>query len=176
MRGTDRLLVVLHGVNLNLLGQRPTAHYGTVTLAGLEELIADRVHGHGWRCVCHQTNHEGEFVELVQRYRGATAVLVNPGAWTHYSYAIRDALELVAGPVAEVHLSDVTTRETWRQVSVIADVAAVRVWGKGPDGYLDAVDRLVAMVAGRGHPEPGARGGTAGPVNEGDDDHELGHV
>jgi len=140
------LLVLLHGVNLDLLGERPAQHYGTVTLLDLEMLVREEADAHGWDCACHQTNHEGDFVELVHRYRQATALLVNPGAWTHYSYAIRDALELVSGPVAEVHLSNVAAREPWRRVSVVADVATVRVAGKGAQGYVEAVRALVALV------------------------------
>jgi 3-dehydroquinate dehydratase II len=140
------LLVLLHGVNLDLLGERPAEHYGTVSLLDLETLVREEAAAHGWDCACHQTNHEGDFVELVHRYRRATAFVVNPGAWTHYSYAIRDALELVSGPVAEVHLSDVATREPWRRVSVVADVAALRVAGKGAQGYVEAVRALVALV------------------------------
>jgi 3-dehydroquinate dehydratase II len=151
------LLVLLHGVNLNLLGERPVEHYGTVTLADLEAMVAFESGALGCECVAFQTNHEGEFVELVHRHRGADAMVVNPGAWTHYSYAIHDALELVHGPVAEVHLSDVEHREAWRRVSVIADVAAVRVSGKGPSGYVEAVRRVVqeALRLKQGH-QPGA--------------------
>ena len=144
--GSTPLLVLLHGVNLDLLGERPAQHYGTVSLVDLEALVREEAAAHGWGCACHQTNHEGDFVELVHRYRRATALLVNPGAWTHYSYAIRDALELVSGPVAEVHLSDVAAREPWRRVSVVADVAAVRVAGMGAQGYVEAVRALVALV------------------------------
>jgi 3-dehydroquinate dehydratase II len=137
------LLVVLHGVNLDLLGERPAAHYGTVTLWQLEQAIEETAAGLGWRVVCHQTNHEGEFVELVHRYRReAEGMIVNPGAWTHYSYAIHDALEVVRAPVAEVHLSDVATREAWRRVSVVTDVAAFTISGRGPEGYGDAVRQL----------------------------------
>lgn len=143
------LLVVLHGVNLNLLGERPAVHYGTITLPELEDVVRQEAGAWGWQALCFQTNHEGEFVELVQRFRTADAFLVNPGAWTHYSYAIRDALEMVQGPVAEVHLSAVEQREPWRRVSVLEDVAAVRVSGKGPAGYVEAVRRLVGLVAGK---------------------------
>lgn len=143
------LLVVLHGVNLNLLGERPSRHYGTLTLAELEALVRRKAEAAGFECVCRQTNHEGEFVELIHEYRrSASAVLVNPGAWTHYSYAIRDALEVVEAPVAEVHLSDVSAREEWRRFSVIRDVCAFTLSGLGPEGYLQAVDRL-AELAGR---------------------------
>jgi 3-dehydroquinate dehydratase-2 len=98
--------------------------------------------------VCLQTNHEGCFIEYLHKHRRADALLVNPGAWTHYSYAIRDALELVHCPVAEVHLSDITAREEWRRHSVISSVATFTVAGKGPQGYIDAVRRLVE-IAGR---------------------------
>jgi 3-dehydroquinate dehydratase-2 len=139
------LLVVLHGVNLDLLGERPAAHYGTITLPELEALVRREAVAFGWDCRCHQTNHEGEYVELAHGYRGAAGMIVNPGAWTHYSWAIHDALELVRCPIVEVHLSDVARREAWRQVSVVADVAAHRVAGKGAEGYQEAVRWLVEM-------------------------------
>ena len=139
------LLVMLHGANLDLLGERPVEHYGTITLADLEQAVQAEAEKAGWRCQCHQTNHEGDFIELVHRFRHAEALLVNPGAWTHYSYAIRDALELATAPVAEVHLSDVSHREEWRRHSVISDVVAFTVSGRGPDGYLDAARRLIDM-------------------------------
>jgi len=148
-RETPALLVVLHGVNLNMLGVRPAAHYGTITLLELEDVVRQEAGAWGWSTLCFQTNHEGEFVELAQRFRTADALLVNPGAWTHYSYAIRDALEMAQGPVAEVHLSAVEQREPWRQVSVLADVASVRVSGKGADGYREAVRRLVGLAGGK---------------------------
>lgn len=155
--GGRPLLALLHGVNLGLLGERPAVHYGTVTLAELEDLVADEAGRHGWDCACHQTDHEGIFVELVHRYRhDAAAMIVNPGAWTHYSYAIRDALELVRGPVAEVHLSSIERREEWRRVSVIADVAAVRVAGRGAEGYIQAVRDLVVLAARSGTTDGGS--------------------
>ena len=96
----------------------------------------------GWDCLCLQTNHEGCFIEYLHEHRRADAMIVNPGAWTHYSYAIRDALELVRCPIAEVHLSDITAREEWRRHSVISPVATFTISGKGPEGYLEAVRRL----------------------------------
>jgi 3-dehydroquinate dehydratase-2 len=146
-RGATRpTLVVLHGVNLDLLGERPVEHYGTITLTEIEKTVAATAAELGWECVCHQTNHEGAFVEFVHRYRRAAAMIVNPGAWTHYSYAIRDALELVSGLVAEVHLSNIDKREDWRRVSVIADVANLRVSGKGVEGYAEAVGELIRLA------------------------------
>lgn len=155
LRVTADTLVLLHGVNLNLLGERPVAHYGTITLAEIEKTVVAAVEERGWACACHQTNHEGEFVELIHGYRRAGAVIVNPGAWTHYSYAIRDALELMSGPVAEVHLSDIEHREEWRRVSVIADVVSLRVAGRGVDGYVEAARELIRM-AGGGRTDPAA--------------------
>ncbi len=140
-------LVVLHGPNLDLLGERPVEHYGTITLPALERLITDEVERLGWECLCLQTNHEGTYIECIHEYRNEGALIVNPGAWTHYSYAIRDALELTTCPIAEVHLSDVARREEWRQQSVIAPVVSFTVGGKGPDGYLEAVRRLIGMVS-----------------------------
>jgi 3-dehydroquinate dehydratase II len=147
------LLVVLHGANLDLLGERSATHYGTITLRGIEDLVTAEADSHGWECVCFQTNHEGNFIEYLHEFRHAGALVVNPGAWTHYSYAIRDALEIVAAPVAEVHLSDISTREEWRRRSVISEVVAFTIKGKGPDGYVEAVRRLVAMA-----PESSDRG------------------
>lgn len=146
MNDLPKRIVVLHGANLNLLGERPAAHYGSITLPELEQLITDEAERLGWRCLCLQTNHEGVFIEYVHEYRGEGALLVNPGAWTHYSYAIRDALELVSCPLAEVHLSDITAREKWRRTSVISPVASFTIAGKGPEGYLEAVRRLVALA------------------------------
>jgi 3-dehydroquinate dehydratase-2 len=142
-------LVVLHGANLDLLGERPSAHYGTITLRVLEEMVVREAEQLGWTCTCRQTNHEGKFIEHVHEHRHAGALLVNPGAWTHYSYAIRDALEIVTCPIAEVHLSDVTTREEWRRHSVMSPVASFTIAGKGPEGYLEAVGRLVTMANAR---------------------------
>lgn len=143
---SDRL-VVLHGANLDMLGERPLEHYGSISLRTLEELVSEEARRLGWRCLCLHTNHEGSYIELLHKHRHEAALLVNPGAWTHYSYAIRDALEIVRCPVAEVHLSDVTSREEWRRHSVISGVVKFTVSGKGSDGYLQAVRRLVDLVA-----------------------------
>jgi 3-dehydroquinate dehydratase II len=142
------LLVVLHGANLDLLGERPAVHYGTVTLAELEALVTAEAGRLGWDCLCLQTNYEGRYIEYLHEHRRAAALLVNPGAWTHYSYAIRDALELVRCPIAEVHLSDIHAREEFRRHSVVSDVASFTIAGKGPQGYLEAVQRLVEMAGG----------------------------
>jgi len=139
---------VMHGVNLDQLGRRDPTHYGTLTLEQLELRITDGARELELEVRFFQTNHEGEFVEHLHRLPGLTdAVVLNPGAWTHYSYAIRDALELTGLPAVEVHLSDVDAREPWRRQSVIAELCVARIAGKGPDGYRDALERLRAELS-----------------------------
>ncbi len=147
--GDMKVLWLLHGANLDMLGRRDPKLYGSETLTQLEQRVARHAERRGFTVLAHQTNFEGEFIELLHEVAvtGGDAVIVNPGAWTHYSYAIRDALELVRCPVGEVHLSAIGEREEWRRTSVIADLAAVRVAGRGVDGYLEAVDRLAELVA-----------------------------
>ena len=138
-------IVVLNGVNLDVLGRRDPELYGGLSLDELETRIYEWASRLGCHVRCRQTNSEGEFVEWCHDALDSTdGVIVNPGAWTHYSYAIRDALELVDVPVVEVHLSNVDEREEWRRHSVISDLAAKRVIGKGPDGYREALEFLVA--------------------------------
>jgi len=140
---------VMHGVNLDQLGRRDRSHYGTVTLTQLELQISEAAAELGLQTRFFQTNHEGEFVEHLHRLQGlADGILLNPGAWTHYSYAIRDALELTGLPAVEVHLSDVDAREPWRRESVIRELCIGRVAGRGPGGYRDALDRLRAEFSG----------------------------
>lgn len=142
MTGRDRV-AVLHGVNLDQLGRRPAQHYGDLTFEALERTIAGYAAELGLRVQFFQTNHEGEFVEELHRLDGtADGVVLNPGAWTHYSWAIRDALEVAALPAVEVHLSDVDAREPWRRTSVIRDLCIGTVAGKGPEGYRDALALL----------------------------------
>ena len=134
---------VMHGVNLDQLERRDPAQYGSVSLSELERRIADYAGDLGLETRFFQTNHEGEFVEHLHRLEGlADGVVLNPGAWSHYSYAIRDALELTALPAVEVHLSDISRREEWRRRSVIAELCLAQVAGKGPDGYREALQRL----------------------------------
>ena len=136
-------IYVLHGVNLDTLGRRDPTHYGVITLPELEGKIKEWGEALGLEVVCRQTNFEGEYVEwLHEALDGADGVIVNPGAWTHYSYAIRDALELLEVPVIEVHLSDIDAREEWRRLSVVRDVAAKTIMGKGPEGYREALEFL----------------------------------
>jgi 3-dehydroquinate dehydratase-2 len=133
-------VAVLNGVNLDVLGRRDPALYGLITLAELESQI------YSWskelECTtrCRQTNHEGQFVEWCHdALDWADGVILNPGAWTHYSYAIRDAVELFTTPVVEVHLSKIEEREEFRRHSVLADLATKRITGLGPDGYREAL-------------------------------------
>jgi 3-dehydroquinate dehydratase-2 len=133
-------VVVLNGVNLNALADRDSDLYGGVGLDDLETKIYAWGRELGCSVRCLQTNSEGQFIDWCHDARSwASGVIVNPGAWTHYSYAIRDALELFKVPVVEVHISDIEKREDWRRVSVIADVVTKRVIGKGPDGYREAL-------------------------------------
>jgi 3-dehydroquinate dehydratase-2 len=131
-------VLVLHGVNLNMFGQRDPAQYGRLTLAQIDERIAVLAAELGIRVECFQTNHEGAMVEKIhQAHRDKVdAVLINAGAWTHTSYAVADALAILRGPVVEVHMSHVHAREPFRHHSVIAPVACGQISGFGVDSYL----------------------------------------
>lgn len=132
---------VMHGVNLDQLGRRDPEHYGGLTLTELEVQISDAAAELGLKTRFFQTNHEGAFVEHLHGLSElADGIVLNPGAWTHYSYAIRDALELTGLPAVEVHLSDVDAREAWRRQSVISDLCVGRIAGKGPGGYREALE------------------------------------
>lgn len=139
---------VMHGVNLDQLGRRDPAHYGDKDLPALERQIEAWASEMGLSVRFFQTNHEGDFVEHLHEMRNlADAIILNPGAWTHYSWAIRDALELVGLPAIEVHLSAVNDREQWRQLSVVGDLCLATVSGKGPDGYREALELLKKELA-----------------------------
>ena len=141
---------IMHGVNLDQLGRREATHYGTVTLPELELRIARFGEELGLRTRFFQSNAESEFVEHLHRLEGlADAIVMNPGAWTHYAYAIRDALAIARLPTVEVHLSDVDSREEFRRVSVVRDLCVATVSGKGPDGYRDALARLKQELVDR---------------------------
>jgi len=135
---------VLHGVNLDMLGVRPAEHYGSLTLSEVEFKVDGFAEELGIEVATFQTNSESEYVERLHRAREVDdGLILNPGAWTHYSWAIRDALEISGLPAVEVHLSDVDKREDWRKQSVIRDLCFETVSGKGVDGYRDA---LVALA------------------------------
>ena len=138
-----RMIEVMHGVNLDQLGRRDAAVYGALTLAELEARIAEMAEQLGLRTSFFQTNHEGEFVERLHSLEGrADGVVLNPGAWTHYSYAIRDALEFAGVPAVELHISDVDAREDFRRRSVIRELCIGRVAGRGAAGYGEALALL----------------------------------
>jgi 3-dehydroquinate dehydratase II len=141
--GTDNRILVLHGVNLDTLGRRDPDLYGSFTLSELESSISRWARELGLEVTFFQSNHEGEFCENLHRApERADAVIVNAGAWTHYSWAIRDALEVAGLPAVEVHISDVTSREDWRRVSVFDGLVAEKISGEGADGYRRALERL----------------------------------
>lgn len=134
---------VMHGVNFDVLERRPADVYGGLKLTELELRIKRFAQGLGLETRFFQTNFEGEYCEQLHRAaESADALVLNPGAWIHYSWAIRDALELSGLPAVEVHLSNVDDREDWRAFSVIRDICVGRVQGKGVDGYRDALELL----------------------------------
>ena len=134
---------IMHGVNMDQLGRRDNAHYGQLTFTQLELEISSAGGELGLATRFFQTNHEGEFVEHLHRLEGlADGLVLNPGAWTHYSWAIRDAVELTGLPAVEVHLSDVDSREEWRRTSVLEGLCLETIAGRGLDGYRLALERL----------------------------------
>jgi 3-dehydroquinate dehydratase II len=136
-------VLVLNGVNLDALGKRDPQVYGGLSINELETRIYEWAQELGLTVRCRQTNHEGDYIDWIHDADGdADALIVNPGAWSHYSYAIRDALEILDVPIVEVHLSNIEQREEWRRHSVVSDLAAYRVIGKGPDGYREALEYL----------------------------------
>lgn len=140
---------VMHGVNLDQLGRRPRAVYGDLSFDRLEQLVSGYAHDLGLQVRFFQTNAESEFVEHLHRLDGlADGIVMNPGAWTHYAWAIRDALEIAALPTVEVHLSDVAAREEWRQLSVVRELCVATVSGQGVEGYRAALQRLKEELDG----------------------------
>jgi 3-dehydroquinate dehydratase-2 len=136
-------VAVLHGANFDVLERRDAAIYGGISLSELEHRISDWAHELSLEPIFFQTNSEGEFCEYLHRsVELADSVIVNAGAWTHYSRAIADALELTRLPAVEVHLSDVEARDDWRKLSVFDGLVLAKVSGKGPDGYREALELL----------------------------------
>jgi 3-dehydroquinate dehydratase-2 len=141
-------VLVLNGVNLDTLGRRDPRIYGGLSINELETKIYQWAHALDITARCRQTNSEGEYIGWIHdAYDDIDGVIVNPGAWSHYSYAIRDALEVLSVPIVEVHLSNIEEREEWRRHSVVAELAAHRVIGKGPDGYREALEFLAGKEA-----------------------------
>jgi 3-dehydroquinate dehydratase-2 len=150
MTTTRNRVQVLHGVNLDMLGGRDKLHYGDFTLPELEVKVRRFARELNLEAAFFDSNSEGEFVEHIHRLPElADAAIVNAGAWTHYSYAIRDALEVCGLPAVEIHISEVDSRDDWRRKSVIRDICVGRIQGKGADGYRDALELLRAELDGR---------------------------
>jgi 3-dehydroquinate dehydratase-2 len=145
-------VLVLHGPNLNLLGTREPAVYGRTTLAEVDRLVARHAAERGVPIVCRQSNHEGQLVEWIQGAAGEgfRAIVINPGALTHYSIALRDVMAAVRLPVIEVHLSNIHAREEFRRHSVTAAAAAGQISGFGPSSYRLGVDAALLLVGRRG--------------------------
>jgi len=140
---------VMHGVNLDQLGRRPRSVYGDLTFDRLELRVSDYAHDLGLQVRFFQTNAEHEFVQHLHRLEGlADAIVMNPGAWTHYAWAIRDALEIAGLPTVEVHLSDVDHREEWRRLSVVRELCVATVSGQGVEGYRAALERVKEELDG----------------------------
>jgi 3-dehydroquinate dehydratase II len=147
MTSVRNRVAVLHGVNFDVLEKRPAQIYGGLSLTELEAKISGWAREFGLEPIFFQTNSEGEFCEYLHRSVDlADSVIVNAGAWTHYSRAIADALELTGLPAIEVHLSDVESRDDWRKLSVFDGLVAAKVSGKGPDGYREALELLATKL------------------------------
>jgi 3-dehydroquinate dehydratase-2 len=136
-------IAIMHGVNLDQLGRRPAAHYGGLTFNDLERQIDAFAREVDLNTRFFQTNAESEFIGHLHRLgEMVDGIILNPGAWTHYAWSIRDALEIAGLPAVEVHLSDVDHREEWRRTSVIRDLCFATISGKGIDGYREALGLL----------------------------------
>lgn len=146
-KGNGPLVLLLSGPNLNLLGEREPEVYGTATLGDHVKAATKAAAVRGLRLEHHQTNHEGVLVDAIQGARGrCAAIVINPGALTHYAWSLHDALAAFAGPVVELHLSDPESREPWRHVSVVAPVADARIVGLGGAGYPAAVEAVADLL------------------------------
>ena len=142
-----KAILLLNGPNLNLLGTRNPEVYGTQTLAQIEQMVQEHAAQKGFACICRQSNHEGELIDIIHAADGSCAGIVyNPGAHAHYSYAIRDAIEAISIPVVEVHISDIHAREAFRAISVIEDVCVASICGRGVQGYNEAFDALLQYM------------------------------
>jgi 3-dehydroquinate dehydratase II len=142
-------ILVLHGINLNMFGKREASVYGTTTLAEIDESLLALAKELGAGLECFQTNSEAEVCERIHREvieKNMSAVLINAGAWTHYSYGLRDALAMLTIPIVEVHMSNIHAREAFRSHSVIAPVAKGQICGFGIDSYLLALRAAVALI------------------------------
>ena len=137
-------IIVIHGPNLNLLGEREVEVYGDKSLDDINTIINSHAEAQNCEVSCFQFNSEGDIIDTLHKYRNEVdGFILNPGAFTHYSYAIRDAIASINPSVAEVHLSDINNREDFRKISVIKPVSAIQVLGKGINSYLEALDYLL---------------------------------
>lgn len=143
----SKKLLVIHGPNLNLLGEREPGVYGTDTFESINKEIIDRARNKDMDCEIFQSNHEGEIIDKLHEARKHfDGVIINAGAYTHYSYAIRDAISAIRIPVFEVHMSDIYKREEFRHKSVIHEVCVGQIVGKGKDSYLLAIDEMDCII------------------------------
>lgn len=138
-------ILVINGPNLNFLGIREKGIYGTMDYEGLVKMIEDKGKETGNEISVFQSNHEGAIIDRIQEayFDGTEGIIINPGAFTHYSYAIRDALASVEIPKVEIHISDITKREEFRKISVIKEVCQKQIYGHGLNGYIEAIDFLL---------------------------------
>ena len=145
-----RRVAVINGPNLNRLGRREPAVYGTMTLGQIEEMLVARGAELGWTVETYQSNHEGDLIDRVHAAADdhTDGIIINPGALTHYSYALLDALQSVDVPAVEVHISNIDEREEWRRTSVTSAACVGMVKGKGPQGYVEALELLAARTTG----------------------------
>lgn len=142
-----RNILLMHGVNLNTLGKRDAAHYGNLTLKNIEDITAKEAKKYGFSIIAFQSNHEGDLVDKLQSDAPhCVGIIINPGAFAHYSYGLHDGLLDTKLPVIEVHLSDVNQREPWRKQSVIAPACIKRIAGKKEQGYREAVNLLIEYL------------------------------
>ena len=140
-------IVVINGPNLNLLGERDPDHYGSYRLQDINRMMAETADRLGVEIAFFQSNHEGDLIDMLQDERDrAAGFIMNPGALTHYSYALRDAIEAGGPSVAEVHISDIGSREEWRRNSVIRDVVLFSISGEGPQGYVRELEKMVDSI------------------------------
>lgn len=138
-------ILLMNGPNLNMLGIREPGVYGNDTLASIEAEVTEYAHGRGASVDCFQSNHEGALIDKLHEAHGVyDGIVYNPGAHTHYSWALRDAVAAIDVPVVEVHISDVDSREEFRKLSVFDGVVIEKIAGHGKQGYLEAVDVLLA--------------------------------
>src|SRR4051794_39028109 len=152
MTTTRNRVAILHGVNFDILDRRDPEVYGGLSLSALEQRIAGWAHELGLEPIFFQTNYEGEFVEYLHRLPAlAASSIVNAGAWSHYSRAIADALDVARLPAVEVHLSDVENRDEWRRQSVFDGLVLAKICGKGPDGYREALELLARELGAAEH-------------------------